>query len=639
VELRQYLDIFKRHRWFLIEMVVVVGVLAGVLSALRTPIYQGTAQVLLRPNDPTEQLDPSETPRALSSDPNRYVAAQRQIAESEAVARAASKNLPGLSPKQVMHKASAHQRGASDVLEIKAVDPGPARARDVANEVARAYIENRRLSAVAGLDKAITDIEDRLADLQTRIAELDTKIAASPAAGSSSLTRPVTPSTQAPTNPTAAPAGTGLDSGGQPTGRASLEAARYAAAVQYESLFARQQDLLVEKNLKRGEAELIALAETPGEPVSPKPVRDGILGGLIGLLLGMGLALLREQLDDRVRSTTEAERVTGLPVLAQVPFDEEVAKAPSQLAVLERPHGPLSEALRSLRTSIQFVAVDEPVKTIVITSAGPGDGKSLVAANLAAVYAQAGYRTLLVSADLRRPRIDSLFPAAKGSPGLTGVIADLSRNGNSPAAAATHLSQAVVRTDLPNLVLLPAGVTPPNPAEILNSRRMHELLAAAAAQHDIIVIDTPPLLAVTDAAVLAARADGVALVAALGETHRDAAHRSVGILAGANARVLGIVVNKAEAGRGAYTSYYGYAAPAPKRGRRRRARQEEAVAALEGEAIPVTPGHAGREPRDPAAVPAPHPEPPPAAPRRSEPAQAPAGFLTRRRHGLSKDND
>ncbi|MDQ1446627.1 MAG: tyrosine-protein kinase [Acidimicrobiaceae bacterium] len=596
MELRQYLDILKRHRWFLVEAVVLVALAAGILSAVRTPVYQGTARVLLRPNDPTEQLDPSQAARQQNGDPNRYVTAQKDIAESEAVARAAAKSLNGLPFKQVMRSSSAHQRGASDVLEITGKDVDPARARDIADEVARSYIENRRLSAVAGLEKATQDIETRLTDLQLKIADLDAKIGTSP--GTTSSLQPPPPAATAPSNPTTPPDGTGLRDGSQPTTKASLEAARYAAAVQYESLFARQQDLLVEKNLKRGEAEMISLAETPTSPISPKPLRDGILGAFVGLLLGVGITFLREQLDDRIRSRAEVERITGLPILAEVPYDDEVAKSPSQVAVLERPQGPLSEAMRALRTSVHFVAVDEPVKVLIVTSAGPAEGKSLVAANLAAVYAQAGYRTLLVSADLRRPRLDTLFPASKDSIGLTGVIAELSRNGKAPGSAQAHLAGALVQTRVPNLTLLPAGARPPNPAELLNSRRMGEVLTAVADVADVVIIDTPPLLAVTDAAVLAARADGVVLVAALGETHRDAAQRARAILTSTNARVLGVVVNKSGAGRsGYYAGYYGYYATEPedakgkRKGRRRDRTQPQPApgVTLSADDFPVEP--------------------------------------------------
>jgi non-specific protein-tyrosine kinase len=589
VELRQYLDILKRRKWFIAQAVVIVGLAAGIVSMLRTPVYEATARVLLRPNDPTEQLNPEDAPRAVSNDPDRYVSAQKDIVESEDVAREAAKSLRGTGAEDVQEKTSV-QSGTSDVLEIAAHDVDPVRARDIADAVAKGYIENRRLSAVSGLERAVSDIEGRLRSLQARIGELDTRIgdgAGLPQPGATAV--PLGPANPAaPPNQPTDQVTSGLDLGGMPTTQESLKAARYAAAVQYQSLFSRQQDLLVETNLKRGGAELVSLAKVPTSPVSPKPLRDGVLGVVVGLLLGAGISLLREQLDDRVHSSHEVERVTGLATLAQLPYDEESAKKPDQLAVIERPLGPLAEAARSLRTSIQFLGVDEPIKVTVVTSAGPGEGKSLVAATLAAVYAQAGYRTVLVSADLRRPRLSSMFPDSNVEAGLTDVIAQfpggnespsgnglaLSGPGGAPAGAGTSTATATVAlstTSVPNLLLMPSGPIPPNPAELLGSRRMAEVLAELVRTADVVVIDTPPLLAVTDAAVLAATADGVVLVTALGETRREAAHRATTILDATGARILGVVVNKASSSD-EYDAYHdGSQSPAKGRSERRRA--------------------------------------------------------------------
>ncbi|MDQ4091243.1 MAG: AAA family ATPase, partial [Actinomycetota bacterium] len=375
------------------------------------------------------------------------------------------------------------------------------------------------------------------------------------------------------------PGGAGL--GGQATTAEALKAARYAAAVQYETLFARQQELLVNISLKRGEAELIEEARLPTSPVSPHPKRDAFLGMFAGLLLGVGASFLREQLNDRLRSADEVGEISGLPVLARLPLDDETMKGADGVAVVERPNSPLAEAVRSLRTSIQYLAVDQPIKLIVVTSSLPGEGKSLVAANLAVMFAQADYRTLLVSADLRRSSIDELFGQHAPSPGLTGVIAPVRpgtagarANGNGradrSAVDVNSSARAVVKTPVANLLLLPSGPTPPNPAELLGSGRMSSLLAEWRSSADVVIIDTPPLLAVTDAAVLAARSDGVVLVAAVNETKREALKQSMTILEGTGARLLGVVANKVpNTGQGGYyyAGYYGGAPEPVRKGR------------------------------------------------------------------------
>jgi Mrp family chromosome partitioning ATPase/capsular polysaccharide biosynthesis protein len=573
----------RRHKWFIVEAVVLVGLVAGIVSSLRTPLYQATARVLLRPNDPTEQLNPENSGQNIYSDPDRYVAGQQNIVESEGVAREAAKALPALTVEEIEAKTSVAQDGKSNVLKISAIDPEPAQAREVANALAKGYIENRRQAAVAGLEQAAKDIEERLTPLQNTIAQLDARIGeGSTVPGSSSQL--VTPAAPGSATAPARPAGQvdGLaGAGGPATTAEALKAARYAAAVQYETLFARQQELLVNISLKRGEAELIQEARVPIEAISPKPVRDGLLGVFVGLLLGVGITVLREQLNDRLRSVDEVEQISGLPLLARLPHDDETAKGNGGVVVLDRPNSPLAEAVRSLRTSIQYLGVDQPIKLIVVTSSVPGEGKSLVAANLAAMFAQADYRTLLVSADLRRSSIDELFGKHPPSQGLTGLIAPVKRgsapatgngNGRTAGHVANEAARAVVKTPVNNLLLLPSGPTPPNPAELLGSRRMSALLVDWAATADIVILDTPPLLAVTDAAVLAARSDGVVLVAAVNETGREQLKHSVDVLQGTGARLLGVVANKVPmSGRGAYyySSYYGAGEQERKGGTRR----------------------------------------------------------------------
>ena len=547
-----------------------VSVAAGVLSNLRTPLYRATARVLLTPNDPTQQLNPVTGNGVVGNDPDRYVAGQVNIVKSEGVATEAVKSLPGVTVDEVERRISVGQDGQSNVLKISATDQSAPRARDIAQAVAEGYIENRRQAAVSGLDRAAKDIQDRLAPLQAQIALLDTQIALAPSApgATSVLTSPERPAIAAgPTPPTSQPPAQAGTPGGAPSTQESLKAARYAAAVQYETLYSRQQELVVDIGLKRGDAELIADAKPPATPISPHPERDAALGAFVGLLLGMGVSVLREQLNDKVRSAQEAEKLTGLPLLAQLPYDEQASKGRSSgLVMVDRPTSPLSEAVRALRTSIQYLGVDQPVKAIVVTSAAPGEGKSLVAANLAVAFAQADYRTLLISADLRRSRIDSMFGDLPPSTGLTGVLAPVGVSGRGPinATGNGHDSdggvsttvRALVKTSIPGLVLLPSGETPPNPAELLGSRRMGSVLAEYATQCDIIVIDSPPLLPVTDAAVLAAKTDGVVLVTALNETRRAAVERAKSILDGTGVRLLGLIANKSP-NTGPSGHYYG----------------------------------------------------------------------------------
>lgn len=577
MELRTYLEILRRRRAVIIAATLIVAIVAGVISSLKTPVYTATAQVLLRPNDPSEQINQTSQQARNSADADRYVSAQLDIVEGEAVASAAVKELKGVTVAQVLGRVHATQAAATDIIKISAVDTDPARAAQIANAVANAYIQNRKDTAVEGLQRASDELQVKLDELEKRISDLDNQIDAETTAQEEAHAKEQAKKKPAPiTQPVTQPDGSVVqvpvqqsqaDDNFTPTANEALSAARYAAAVQYQSLYGQQQNLLVTKSLKKGEAELITKAAAPGVPSAPRPKRDTALGLMVGLVLGLGIAFLREQLDDKVRNRNDAEELSRLPVIAELPL--EAVKVQHEVAAHERPLGLLAESVRSLRTSLTFLGVDGPLRRIVVTSSEPGDGKSYVAANLAAVYAQAGLRTILVSADLRRPRLDTMFPTVAPGAGLAEVITRLGAptlatvNGSAGTGRSVALdagglvAHALRPTHIEGLSLLPAGQLPPNPAEILGSAKTVELLEILSALADVVIIDTPPVLAVTDAAVLSPNVDGVVMVVAADQTHRGALTRAVTTLGSAHARVLGVVLNKVEATGGGSYGYRG----------------------------------------------------------------------------------
>jgi Mrp family chromosome partitioning ATPase/capsular polysaccharide biosynthesis protein len=554
VDIRHYLNIARRQRWVIIEAVVVVALLAGVFSALQPSTYRATAKVILRADDLSEADS-----TAYYYDADRYVALQSDIVKSHAVLDAAAADLDIRDRGALARKVSVTQKAATDILEVSATDRRPEEARDIANAVANAYIDNRTDDALGNLEEVATQLDEQLAALRSQIGDYDARI--SQRAAEAAIT-------------------------GAAVRDDVLEAAREAASLQYQTVFGRQQELQVDIGLKRSGATLLAEAGTPRVPNGSGPLRSGVIGGVVGLLLGLGIALLREQLDDRAKSRAELEQATKLPVLAELPVDPPSAKG-SFLATRDAPLSPLAEATRSLRTSLHFLGVDEPLRRIVVTSASPGEGKSVVAANIAVAYAQAGFRTVLVSADLRRPGVERLFDVPPNPRGLSDLIADVGvglvrtavaegreaqgRNSSGDGRAlafAARPQDALLPTAEPNLRLLPAGSVPPNASELLASPHATEILDALGAEADVVVLDTPPTLPVTDAAVLAAKSDGVVLVAVPGETMRSAAARAHETLDTPQVRLLGLVLNKSrEAGRSAYR--YGNEAAGPATRRRR----------------------------------------------------------------------
>jgi capsular exopolysaccharide synthesis family protein len=289
-------------------------------------------------------------------------------------------------------------------------------------------------------------------------------------------------------------------------------------------------------------------------PVRPRPLLNLGIALLIGLAGGVGAAALREALDTSVKSADALPSLTESPVLGTIPFDSAAKQSP--LIVLENAHSQRAEAFRHLRTNLRYLNVDRPVRSLVVTSAVPDEGKSATAANLAIAFASAGQRVLAVEADLRRPRL-ARYLGVKRSAGLSDVLVGRST-----------LEHAQQRWGETNLWVLPAGYLPTNPSELLGSQSMAALLDELRRVFDVVIVDTPPLLQFTDAAVAAARVDGALLVVRSGTVTQAQVTGAAATLRSANARVLGTVLNrvKAKSAPGYYAYGYGKradAAPAP----------------------------------------------------------------------------
>lgn len=279
-----------------------------------------------------------------------------------------------------------------------------------------------------------------------------------------------------------------------------------------------------------------------------------MIGLAVGLFLGVVAAFFLEYLDQTIKTSADVERALEVPVLGMIPLESRSAnghrregrrRAAITLVSLTSPDDPTSEAYRALRTNVTFVNAEQrALQLICVTSPGPGEGKSTTAANLAITLAQQGAATLLVDADLRRPLVHRAFNLVQ-EPGLTDVL-----------VGGAQLREAIRPNVIPKLDILPAGALPPNPSELLGSEAMHRLLEQLRAQYDSVIFDSPPALAVTDAAVLGALSDAVILVLRSGETEEVAAQRALGQLRRVQARVAGTVLNGVEKDRDQYYNYY-----------------------------------------------------------------------------------
>ena len=292
----------------------------------------------------------------------------------------------------------------------------------------------------------------------------------------------------------------------------------------------------------------IAAAEVPEQASSPNIPRNLGVGLIVGLLLGLGVAVLRHVLDTRVRNEDDVRAVTASPILGVVAYDQDVSSHP--VILRDQPQAAPSEAVRRLRTNLQFIDIANRQRSIVISSSIPGEGKSTIAINLAVSLADAGARVILVDADLRRPSIAE-YLGIEGGVGLTTVLIG--------RAEVEDVVQPLGKTSLD---LLPAGQIPPNPSELLGSVAMADLLERLSESYDMVLLDSPPLLPVTDAVVLSNLAGGALVVVGVDRIHRPELQQSVESLETAGAHLFGIVMNKIarrEAAAYGYGSGYAYA--------------------------------------------------------------------------------
>jgi capsular exopolysaccharide synthesis family protein len=508
LNLRDYTQVL-RHRKLTIILTVIV-IVGGVLAAsfLQQPIYEATASVLVTPRTPSAVLPNSGNTEAVNID------REISIFESRAVRTEIAERL-GRSP-----QLSATAASESGIIEINARSSSAERAAREANVAARSYIAVRR-------QQAVDDYLSIGEEVQARIDRLDEQLAALDASA-------------------------GLD-----PDVLDAQAAERQQVSTRRGFYVQQLDALqFSASLsEQGGAQLISPASTPSSPVEPTPLRNGVIALVLGLVLGVILAFVREYMDDSLKTKEDVERVShGAAVLALIPA---VAgwkdRGNTYVVTLTQPRSQVAEAYRGLRTSVQFLGIEEPIRTLQVTSTNASEGKTTTLANLAVAFAQAGQSVIAVCCDLRKPRIHEFFDTTN-EVGFTSVL-----------LGKTPLSDAIQRVDgAGRLALLASGPPPPNPAELLAWPRAGELLEGLTAQFDLVLVDTPPVLPVTDALVVAGWVDATLLVVSAGTTTKKGLGRSVELLRQVDAPLLGTVLNGAgsaafhQYGAGGYGYGYGY---------------------------------------------------------------------------------
>jgi capsular exopolysaccharide synthesis family protein len=419
--------------------------------------------------------------------------------------------------------------GQTDLVTIRAESTNAKRASLVANTYAGAYIDFRRKQAFEESSSASAEVQSKITEIQGQIDSLG------------SLTGTLPACVDARTTPDAC------------SQRSAAEASvnqRRTTLISQLGLFQQRLDQLqVDGALARGGAQLVTPASTPLEPFAPTPARNAVLAIVVGLLFGVGLALLVEYLDDSIKGKEDLERaVPGMGVLGLIPLVPDwKTKEQSRIVSLSDPTSSAAEAYRILRTSIQFLGIDRQVRIIQVTSASAQEGKTTTLANLAVAFASSGLRTVAVCCDLRRPRLHQFF-GLDNAIGFTSVLL-----GSVTLAKALQPIPGQER-----LLVLASGPLPPNPSELLSSSRTADLFRNLATQADVVLIDSPPVLPVTDSLVLSQSVDSTILVSSVSTTTRKAAARAAEMLQQVNAPLAGAVLNgiTEESGYGGYASRY-----------------------------------------------------------------------------------
>ncbi len=310
----------------------------------------------------------------------------------------------------------------------------------------------------------------------------------------------------------------------------------------YEALLQELQNRRLQKAAKPGTADVLdrALRATPMEV---NVFRSILFTGMLGLVAGIAFALLMDVLDTAIHTPDDIVQHTEVDFLGVIPLSESERTGP---LTLEAPRSPPAEAYRTLRSNINFATLDNPVRTFLVTSAGSGEGKSRVLANLGVVFAQAGQSVILVDSDLRRPILHRLFDV-DSTPGLTSVL-----------MGEITVQDALQQTQTENLRVMTSGPLPPNPTELLDSRRMDDFIAEVAGHADMIFFDCPPSIMLADSMVLSAKLDTSILVAESGHVTREALNETVRLIDRARGDILGVVLNKMDISRAGYHYYYYY---------------------------------------------------------------------------------
>jgi polysaccharide biosynthesis transport protein len=598
MEIRQYLNMLRRWFW-LIAVAVFLGVAAGwIFSRYQTPVFRSSTMILIM------QAAEDRVPNLVYVNDKQLAQTFTSLIVTQPVIRTTSERLGyPVSSRQVLAEAIP----GSELIQIRVEDNDPQQAADIANTLVTVFLEQnqavqatRFTSAEESLQAQIQQVEEQIANLQAQLVQQSEEsyrqqvdeVSRTIANLQNEINQlqeeivrldyvvnpPATRLGRFPFAPTPSVEQSlelvqkqdrlselrsllgmyqriyvDLSYASTSDGRINMDRSSeqiQAALNQYQQIYtnllANYESIRLARLRSIPNIVQVEEASASQNPIRPQPLVNSALGGILGLFAAGGFAFIKEYLDDTLRSPEEVAEIMQLPVLGYIgDMDHPRLKDNKQRSlpyVLSQPRSPVSEAFRSLRANLEFVDLDLPIKTLLVSSSTISEGKTTIATNLAVVMSQLGRRVILIDGDLRRPQVHKEL-------GISNVmgLSDVLRN----HATIKEVGQSWGNS---NLIVITSGSLPPNPAEVLSSERMAEVMNELKSSADMVIIDSPPSL-LADASVLAARADGVLLVVQSNKTQINAAMAMVDQFKRVGARVVGVALNRINTKESYY--YYG----------------------------------------------------------------------------------
>lgn len=514
MDARRSLTVLRRWLWLLIASVLLAAGAAFLVSSALPKTYEAKVTLIV-----------GQSLQSANPDYSQLLASQRLsqtyadlVTTQPLLSRVIDREGLDVTAEDLRKLVKSDAPRDSTLVSITVTDPDPVRVAAIANTIADELIAAS--PAISGRDSDVQRfVDDNLKSVQAQIVDTQTE-----------TNRLTVLQTRTPD---------------QESRLQVLQARLVTLSQTYATLL--QSSSQSGSNL----LTVVDPAIAPDQASSPRVLLNTVLAGLVGLLLAIGAAYLIEYLDDTLKSPDDVEAATGLPTIGTIiQMKGDQGRSPIyRMATILYPRSPAAEAYRTLRTNIEFTSLEAPARTILVTSSIPGEGKTTTASNLAAVFAQAGHETLLVDVDLRKPGVHKMFDLPN-TQGLT----DLLRSDDLP------VHRVAQRTEQEHLSVITTGPLPPNPAELIRSTRMRSVLDRIAQSAEFVIVDSPPLQAVTDAAILSSLVDGTVLVVFAGHSRSGAVRNGRETLAKVGARVLGVTLNRmseAMSGDYYYYDYYG----------------------------------------------------------------------------------